>query len=104
MKMKKYKSFPILLSLLLLNCFGEAQTRDEIRIKQNNPNSIVDLGTGLWGAPISVDFNGDGLMDIIMSCPDAPYKGIYYFKNIATSSNPLFDVAKKVSDLAYKNT
>ncbi|MEO5582738.1 MAG: VCBS repeat-containing protein [Saprospiraceae bacterium] len=102
--MEKYKSLPILLSLLLFNSFTEAQTKEEIRIKQNNPGLIVDLGTGLWSAPIPVDFNGDGLMDIIMSCPDTPYKGIYFFKNIGTSSKPLFDVAKKVSDLAYKNT
>ncbi|MEP7267045.1 MAG: VCBS repeat-containing protein [Saprospiraceae bacterium] len=102
--MEKYKSLPILLSLLLFTSFGEAQTKEEIRIKQNNSGLIVDLGTGLWGAPIPVDFNGDGLMDIIMSCPDTPYRGIYFFKNIGTSSKPLFDVAKKVSDVAYKNT
>jgi hypothetical protein len=104
MKKKKYTRLLILLPLLLINCPGEAQTKDEIRVKQNNPNLITDLGTGLWGSPIPVDFNDDGLMDIIMSCPDTPYQGIYFFKNIGTTTQPLFDVSKKVSDVAYINT
>ncbi len=104
MKRKKIKRVSILVSLLLLNFVGEAQTKDGIRIKQNNPDLIVDLGTGLWGAPIPVDFDRDGLMDIIMSCPDTPYKGIYFFRNIGSSSKPFFDVAKKISDLASRNT
>lgn len=102
--MKIHNWLLVLLLLLIINSLGEAQTKDEIRMKQNNPNLIVDLGTGLWGSPIPVDFNNDGLMDIIMSCPDTPYKGVYFYKNIGSSSQPNFDISKKVSDDAYKNT
>ncbi len=65
--MKTYNWLLFLLILFTINSVGEAQTKDEIRLKQNNPNLIVDLGTGLWGSPIPFDFNNDGLMDIIMS-------------------------------------
>ncbi len=99
-----YRKVLILLGLLVINLKGEAQTKDELRVKQENPELIVDLGTGLWGCPIPVDYNGDGLMDIIMSCPDTPYKGLYLFINIGKQEEPLFDVAKKLSGDALKNT
>jgi hypothetical protein len=79
------------------------QTIHETRVKYNNPELIVDLGVGLWGAPIPVDYDNDGLMDIVMSCPDAPFKGLYCFKNIGDKKSPLFDVPVQLSDKAYKN-
>ncbi len=103
MKWEKYKSILMLLSLIMINHFVEAQTKDEIRVRHQNPDLIVDLGTGLWGTPIPVDFDGDGLIDIINSCPDTPYKGLYLFKNIGTPAKPLFDVVKKLSESTYKN-
>jgi len=102
--MNNSNSFIILIALLLINITGEAQTKDELRVKQNNPNMIVDLGTGLWGTPIPFDINGDGLMDIIMSCPGITYEGVYFYKNIGTSSQPLFDISQKMSEVAHKNT
>ncbi|MEP7251846.1 MAG: VCBS repeat-containing protein [Ginsengibacter sp.] len=104
MKIKKYKSLLILFTLIVVSNIAGAQTEDETRLKQNNPDLIVDLGTGLWGCPLPVDFNGDGLMDIIMSSPGTPYEGVYFYKDIGTSSHPLFDTAKKMSDVAPKNT
>ncbi|MEO8414958.1 MAG: VCBS repeat-containing protein [Ginsengibacter sp.] len=102
--MKNSTKFLILFALILANNIGNAQTEDAMRVKQNNPDLIVDLGTGLWGCPIPFDFNGDGLMDLIMSSPGTPYKGIYFYKNIGTSSRPLFDISNKMSDSAYNNT
>lgn len=93
----------ILVLFLAFTYVSCAQTADDIRVKYNNPNLMVNLGTGLWGTPIPLDYNDDGLMDIIMSCPDTPYKGLYYYKNIGTSEKPLFDVSKKLSDRAFKN-
>ena len=84
------KTFLILLVLgLCINTIAQ----EEIRLKQNNPDLAVNLGVGLWGMPIPVDYDGDGLMDILMTCPDTPYRGIYFFKNIGTSENP-FRVSK----------
>lgn len=81
----------------------QAQSRDDIRLKYNNPDLIVDLGTGLWGTPIPVDYDNDGLMDIMITCPDTPFKGIYYFHNIGTAENPLFDCPVTLSDKTFKN-
>lgn len=94
----------LLFLFLLFNTIVDAQNKQEIRVKYNQKDLVVDLGVGLWGSPIPVDYDGDGLMDIIMSCPDTPYKGVYFYKNIGTSSQPLFDVSKQIEEKAYKNT
>lgn len=92
----------IFVNLLLLFSFC-LHSQEQIRLKYNNPDLIVDLGVGLWGTPIPVDYDGDGLMDIIMTCPDTPHKGIYYFKNIGTKNEPLFDAPVKLADKTFKN-
>jgi len=102
--MKRNSWIFVVFFLFQINSIGTAQTKDDIRVKQNNPNLIVNLGTGLWGTPIPVDWDNDGLMDIVVTCPDTPYKGTYLFKNIGTLAEPLFDVSIRISDIAFKNT
>ncbi len=63
----------------MLSAFAQLTNHDS-RVKYNNPGLVVDLGVGLWGAPIPVDYDNDGLMDIIMSCPDTPFKGLFFFQ------------------------
>ena len=65
-------------------------------LKHNNPGLEVDLGVGLWGIPIPTDYDGDGRKDLLVSCPDRPYKGLYLFQNIGTSAEPFFAPAKKL--------
>ncbi len=36
------------------------------RLKYNNPWLLVDLGVGLWAWPLPMDFNGNGLTDLVM--------------------------------------
>ncbi|MDO9634186.1 MAG: VCBS repeat-containing protein [Paludibacter sp.] len=86
----------------MLSSFAQLTNHDS-RVKYNNPGLVVDLGVGLWGAPIPVDYDNDGLMDIIMSCPDTPFKGLFYFRNIGDKKNPLFDKPVQLSDKAYRN-
>ncbi|WP_167619349.1 FG-GAP repeat domain-containing protein [Maribellus sediminis] len=100
--MRNLKLCNLLIFIVFAFC-STAQTADDIRVKYNNPDLVVNLGTGLWGTPIPLDYNNDGLIDIIMSCPDTPYKGLYYYQNIGTAEKPLFDVSKKLSDRAFKN-
>ena len=69
----------------------------------HNIEATVDLGVGLWGIPLPVDYDSDGVNDLLVSCPDTPYKGIYYFRNIGSNSRPLFDKAVKVSEKAPNN-
>lgn len=84
--------------------FGKSQTIDECRIKHNQPNLVVYLGGGLWSTPLPVDYDNDGLTDIILSCVDVPYKGTYLFKNIGTKRKPFFDKALKLTDMAFQNS
>lgn len=88
----------------LLVCSVQAQTPDDVRLKYNNPDLIVDMGVGLWGTPIPMDYDKDGVMDILMTCFDTPFKGLYFFRNIGTKYEPLFDVPEKISSKSYYNT
>jgi hypothetical protein len=50
------------------------------RLKYNHPGLTVDLGVGLWAFPLPMDLNGDGVLDLAVSCPDKPYNGTYFFE------------------------
>ena len=49
------------------------------------------LGVGLWAHPAPVDMDRDGNLDLIVSCPDNPFNGIWYFRNLGANGEPLFD-------------
>jgi hypothetical protein len=51
------------------------------RLAYNNPGTLVDLGVGLWAWPLPMDYNGDGLMDLVVVCTDKPYNGTWFFEN-----------------------
>ena len=95
------------LSLLLVCCALSLQAQ-----KNNMPAAVplaygqditVELGVGLWGIPLPVDYDADGRNDLLVACPDTPYKGLYWFRNIGTNAAPLFDKAVKLCDKAPKN-
>lgn len=50
-------------------------------LKYNQPDLNVDLGVGLWAWPLPMDYDGDGDMDLLVSCPDKPSNGVYFFEN-----------------------
>lgn len=59
-----------------------AQTPEVLpRLAHNNPGTLVDLGVGLWAWPLPIDYNQDGLMDLVVVCTDKPYNGTWYFEN-----------------------
>lgn len=73
------------------------------RITYNNPELIVDLSVGLWAWPIPTDYDGDGDYDLLVSCPDKPSNGVYFFEN--TEGNlkmPTFKPGVRISK-AYSN-
>lgn len=80
-----------------------AERPDAAALRHNNPGLTTDLGVGLWGIPIPVDYDGDGLKDLLVSCPDRPYKGLYFFKNIGSVQKPYFAAAIRISDKGPNN-
>ena len=54
------------------------------RLAYNNPGALADLGVGLWAWPLPMDYNGDGLMDLVVVCTDKPYNGTWFFENSGT--------------------
>ena len=70
------------LSIVCLLLFSAVGKADELaRLKYNNPDLVVDLGVGLWAWPVPCDADGDGDFDLIVSCPDKPFNGIWLFEN-----------------------
>jgi hypothetical protein len=52
------------------------------------------LSLGLRAYPAALDFDGDGNLDLIVSCAGRTYNGIYFFRNLAATADPLFDRAE----------
>lgn len=70
-----------LLSVLLLASVARAAEEKMPRLAHNNPGTLADLGVGLWAWPLPMDYNGDGLMDLVVVCTDKPYNGTWFFEN-----------------------
>ncbi len=60
-------------------------------VKYNNPGATSYVGVGLWAWPLPVDYDGDGDMDLLVSCPDKPFNGLYFFENKSGESFPVFE-------------
>jgi hypothetical protein len=91
------------LIILIISCTTVASNASLERIKYNNPGLVVDLGVGLWAWPLPMDYDSDGDYDIVVSCPDKPYNGTYFFEN--TSGNikmPVFKPAVRIGQ-GYSN-
>ncbi len=68
------------------------------RLKYNNPDLVVDLGVGLWAWPLPMDYDGDGDYDLLVSCRDTNYNGIYFFENTTGEAFPVFEPPVKIAD------
>ena len=87
------------LGILLLMAAAAAAER----VKYNHPGLEVDLGVGLWAWPMPMDWDGDGDLDLIVSCPDVPYNGTYFFENPGGDAKmPVFKPAVRLG-AALKN-
>ncbi len=63
------------------------------RVTYNHPGLEVDLGAGLWAWPLPMDFDSDGDMDLLVSCYDVPFNGLYFFENTSGQGEaiPVFE-------------
>ncbi len=69
-----------------------ARAADLQPLRYNQPGLVVDLGVGLWAWPLPMDFDGDGDLDLVVSCPDKPSNGLYYFENPSQDPGKKFPV------------
>ncbi|HUG20720.1 MAG TPA: hypothetical protein VMM56_17155, partial [Planctomycetaceae bacterium] len=67
-------------------------------LRYNNPGLVVDLGVGLWAWPMPMDYDGDGDFDLVVSCPDKPSNGTYFFENTSDGKEklPVFKPGVKI--------
>lgn len=89
------------LGLTLEAAGAYSQTR--VTAVRYNQDIDCDLAVGLWGVPLPYDYDGDGLKDLVVSAPDLPYRGLYFFRNIGTQRRPFFDRAVKLSTIGENN-
>lgn len=75
---------------------GQAFAEDLQALKYNNPGLAVDLGVGLWAWPLPMDYDNDGDYDLVVSCPDKPSNGTYFFENADGGVFPVFKPARKI--------
>lgn len=52
-------------------------------LKYGDESLAVDLGVGLWAWPLPMDWDEDGDLDLVVSCPDVPQNGTFFFENPA---------------------
>jgi hypothetical protein len=75
------------------------------RVAHNNPGLLTDLGVGLWAWPLPMDFDEDGLMDLVVVCPDRPSNGVYFFRNSGefdpVTRLPVFHPARRLGDTIH---
>lgn len=72
-------------------------------LKYNHPGLVVDLGVGLWAWPLPMDYDGDGDLDLVVSGPDKPTNGLYYFENPTQDPKEKFPVFKPAVYLGGTN-
>jgi len=91
---KLLRTFVPTVALLASLCAVEAAEFE--RLKYNNPGLTVDLGVGLWAWPLPIDYDKDGDLDLVVSCPDFPSGGTYFFENPGGDVFPVFKPAVKI--------
>lgn len=91
---------PLALISILSASIAAASAVELQPLKYNNPGLTVDLAVGLWAFPLPLDFDGDGDLDLVVSCPDKPYNGLYFFENVSgdTAKNefPVFKPGRRI--------
>lgn len=88
---------------------GRAVAAPEVtQLSYNHPGLITDLGVGLWAWPLPMDWNEDGLMDLVVACTDTPSNGVYVFLNTGefdpVTLLPLFGPSEKIGPAGKSNS
>ncbi len=104
--MKNLYYLPLLLLFItFFSCKNSTPSQKQTieRVRYNDPGAISDLGVGLWAWPLPVDYDKDGDYDLLVSCNDKPYNGVYFFENTQGDVKmPIFEKGVKIS-AGYQN-
>ena len=97
--------FYLCLFCLALSASAITQAEELEQLTYQNPQLEVDLGVGLWAWPLPMDYDGDGDLDLLVSCPDKPSNGTYFFENKSDGkdSMPVFEPGVRLGK-GYHNT
>src|SRR5690606_9645583 len=92
-------------AIWVADCRAAEPGDDLAPLAYNNPGLVVDLGVGLWAWPTVWDADGDGDYDLIVSCPDKPFNGVWVFENstgdTAEHKFPIFKAPRKISQTVH---
>lgn len=69
-----------------------------VRLQYQDKDLVTDLGTGLWAWPLPMDYDGDGDLDLLVSCPDVPFNGLYFFENKSGKEMPVFEAPVRIGN------
>lgn len=88
------------ITLIILITASARTAAGELKLlKYNNPGLIDDLAVGLWAWPLVMDYDGDGRLDLVVSCPDTPYNGTYFFRNSGgNGADAVFEAGKRIGN------
>lgn len=93
----KYFLRTLQFSCIVMVVASTAQGESLERVRYNHPGLRVDLGVGLWAWPMPIDWDRDGDFDLVVSCPDVPFNGTYFFENTGDHPKlPLFRTPVRV--------
>lgn len=53
------------------------------RLEYHHPGLQVDLGAGLWGLPVILDYDGDGHDDLLVNSSGPQFNGLFWFRRPA---------------------
>lgn len=101
---RKIRIYFIVIVSFLLSCNtvkrNELEAGNCMPLNFNNPGLEVDLGVGLWAWPLPMDYDNDGDNDMVVSCPDVPFNGIWFFENMSGHSEaaPVFAPPVKIGN------
>ena len=77
---------------------SDSKSAELSRVLYNNPDITVDLGVGLWAWPLPMDYDGDKDNDLLVSCRDVPFNGLWFFENKTGGGFPVFEPPVRVGD------
>ena len=102
MSMKCQIKFLLSIAFFLLSFTSDAICQQLQRLTYNNPGLLVDMAVGLRGWPLPMDYNGNGLPDLVVVSCDIPYDGVYLFENTGRidqeTNMPIFTSGKRLGD------